>query len=294
MTDVTVVGLGEMGTALAAAFIRSGKKVTIWNRTRDKARELTRNGAVFASSVADAIAASPVVVICVSDYNATRQILDSKTVQPALQGRVLVQLSTGTPKEARDMDTWVRAQGADYLDGGILAWPRQIGDAETAIIVSGQLSTFKQYEPVLRILAGNLAYVEGEISSSAALFSAILSYLAGTWIGMCHGALICKAEGLSTLSFGQTLASISSILGADAAHMGNVIEKGLYLNPESTLATAGNDIARLVQHASDAGINSEFPVFAASLFRRAINAGYGSEEHVAVFKVLNGTEGLLQ
>ncbi len=58
MSDVTVVGLGEMGAALAAAFIRSGKKVTIWNRTRDKAHELTRNGAAFAASVADAIAAS--------------------------------------------------------------------------------------------------------------------------------------------------------------------------------------------------------------------------------------------
>lgn len=125
-----------------------------------------------------------------------------------------------------------------------------------------------------------------EVGLSSVLFAAVLAYVASGWIGFCHGALICESEGLSVSSFGSTLANLAPILGADAKHMGAVIESGNYRNPESALKTAGEDIGRLVQQAEEAGINVEVPQFAASLFRRAIDAGYGAQEHAALIKVL--------
>ncbi|WP_437807396.1 NAD(P)-dependent oxidoreductase [Sorangium sp. So ce1078] len=286
MSEATVIGLGEMGAALAGALVRSGRSVTVWNRTGAKAEQLVREGAALAPSAAAAVHASPVVVVCVSDYAATRALMETKEVAAALAGRTLIQLSTGTPREARDAEAWALRHGAAYLDGAILAWPRQIGGADTVILASGARATYQRSEALLKTLAGGITYMGEAIGSSSALFAAVLSYLAGRWISLCHGALICEAEGLSVASFGAMLASLAPILGADARHMGDVIEKGTYANPESALKTAGSDIGRLVQQAEEANINAEFPRFAAALFRRAIDAGHGAEEHAALIKVL--------
>ena len=75
MSDVTVIGLGEMGSALARAFLAGGKSVTVWNRTPAKAAALERLGALAASAVADAVSASPVVVIFLSGYAAASDLL---------------------------------------------------------------------------------------------------------------------------------------------------------------------------------------------------------------------------
>ncbi|QCI67440.1 NAD(P)-dependent oxidoreductase [Phreatobacter stygius] len=286
MSEVTIIGLGEMGSALAGAMVRAGRDVTVWNRTGAKAEGLVQDGARLAASVAAAVGASPVIVICVSDYAATRRVLEGSQVVAALAGRTVVQLSTGTPQEARDTEAWIRGQGADYVDGAILAWPSQIGGAATTILASGDEAVFRRHEALLTTLAGNFTYLGAPVGLAAALFSAVLSYLAGRWIGICHGALICEAEGISVASFGGMLGDLSGILGEDARNMGRIIETGRYGNPESTLKTAGEDIGRLVQQAGEAGINAELPRFAAGLFRRAIDAGHGAEEHAALIKVL--------
>lgn len=283
---VSVIGLGSMGAALARTYLLKGFQVTVWNRDSTKAQPLIEAGATLADNVAAAIAESPVTVVCVSDYKVTRKILENSQAAAALHGRTLVQLSTGTPKEARELDAWIQEQGAKCINGAILAWPGQIGGDETTILASGATATFQEQEGILRALAGNLTYMGEAAGSSAALFSAVLSYLAGSWIGFCHGALICESEGLRAADFGILLHAISPILGAESRHMGEVIQHNNFSNPESTVKTSGEDLHLLVQQAEEAGINSELPRFAANLFQRAMDAGYGSEEHAAIIKIL--------
>jgi 3-hydroxyisobutyrate dehydrogenase-like beta-hydroxyacid dehydrogenase len=116
-----------MGSALARALLHNGDRVTVWNRTSAKAEPLVRDGAVLAPSAASAVSASPVVLVCVEDYNVTRSILGTEEVASAFSGGVLVQLTSGSPQEARDSEVWARERGIDYLDGAIMATPSQIG-----------------------------------------------------------------------------------------------------------------------------------------------------------------------
>src|SRR5688572_27959714 len=95
-TPVTVLGLGLMGGALAGAFLRAGHPTTVWNRTTVKADDLVARGATLAESPAAAIAAAPLVVVCVSDYDAVVDVLEGP-----LDGRVVVNLTSGRPSRAR-------------------------------------------------------------------------------------------------------------------------------------------------------------------------------------------------
>ncbi|MCV9941036.1 NAD(P)-binding domain-containing protein [Boseaceae bacterium BT-24-1] len=286
MSDVSVIGLGEMGAALAGAFLSAGKSVTVWNRTAVKAAPLQERGAILAASPAEAVGASPVVVICVSDYAATSAILTTEGVTEALAGRLVVQLTSGIPKEARALETQVHIAGARYLDGAIAAWPRQIGGPEAAIVVAGPDAVFAEARPLLKALAGEASHAGVEIGQALVLFNAALAYLAGHWIGFSHGAAICEAEGVPVDAFGAMMASLSPSLGQDLSHMGKAIATGRFEKPESTLRTAGTDIARLVELSTDLNIGAAWPRFAASVFQRGIDAGLGEEEHCAVVKVL--------
>nr|WP_295921739.1 NAD(P)-binding domain-containing protein [uncultured Dyadobacter sp.] len=283
---VTVIGLGSMGAALAGAFIANGFQVTVWNRNPAKAEPFVKKGAALAASIAAAIEASPVTVICVSDYKTTNNLIGNREVAIVLAGRTIVQLSTGTPSEARELEKWCRAHGAACLNGDILAWPKQIGTGEATISISGDEQKFGEHQATLNVLAGNINFLGSEAGASAALFSAVLAYLAGSWIGFCHGALICENEGFRTDEFGKLIHSISPMLASESEHMGRVIQNSEFSDPESTIQTTGLDLHLLVQLSKEAGISSALPVFAANIFQQAIDAGYGKEEHAAIIKVM--------
>ena len=287
MNEVSVIGLGAMGSTLAQVLLGNGYRVTVWNRTTAKAEPLVRDGAVLAQSAASAVGASPIVVVCVLDYKATNEILGTKEVASALAGRVLVQLTTGSPQEARDGEVWARERGADYLDGAILAYPSQIG-TDATILISGAETAFRRSEPLLKILAGNLTYLGEQVGSASALDCATLSYLLAALLGFFHGARVCESEGLRVDSFGSMLADLAPVLGGEVKHLGEVIQAGEYDRPQSSLMTYASAAERLVRQAQDAQINSEFPTFASGLFRQAMAAGHGEEEVAALVKVLRG------
>jgi 3-hydroxyisobutyrate dehydrogenase-like beta-hydroxyacid dehydrogenase len=76
--EVSVIGLGAMGSALVRALLHNGHRVTVWNRTSAKAVPLVRDGAVLAPSAASAVGASPMVLVCVEDYKVTRNIIPAE------------------------------------------------------------------------------------------------------------------------------------------------------------------------------------------------------------------------
>ena len=78
MSDVTVIGLGNMGSALARALLEDGYAVTVWNRSQEKAAPLVDKGAVLAPSPSAAITDSPMIMVCVTNYTAANHILDKE------------------------------------------------------------------------------------------------------------------------------------------------------------------------------------------------------------------------
>lgn len=284
MSDISVVGLGEMGSALASALLSKGRSVTVWNRSASKASPLVTAGASLAPSIEAAVDASPAIMVCVSDYKATRDILEVAARSTSFSGKLLIQLTSGIPSEARELAEWAAQHQAEYLDGAIFAWPRQIG-IDAVILTSGAPEATALAQPHIDLLGQNVSIGE-EVGAASALFSGALAYLAGHWIGFAHGARVCESEGLTAEMLGETLARIAPALGEDNRHMGKVITAGDYSLPESTLRTAGTDIGRLVHQAMARGLSTEFPKFAADLFARAIEAGLGAEEHVAIAKLL--------
>ena len=286
MSDISVLGLGSMGAALARALQRAGHRITVWNRSPEKMQPFVANGAKGAPSVASAVQASPVTMVCVDSYDVTRQILEGEDVTPHLSGRTVIQLSTGTPREARESEAWLQSCGVDYIDGAIEGGPSDVDAGVTQILFAGPKAAFERCEPLLQCLGSDLRYVGENIGAAAALDLAWLSRRYGLFLGVAHGARLCESENVGVDLYASMFPE-----GDRGRNMAAVIHANAYENPGATLSVWADALKRVENQARDAGINREFPDFVAGLFERAIAAGHGEEDVAALVKVFRYADG---
>jgi 3-hydroxyisobutyrate dehydrogenase-like beta-hydroxyacid dehydrogenase len=98
-------------------------------------------GALLADSLGGALRASPLTIICVSDYQSLQLLF--ATIDAELDGRLLVNLTSGDSAQANETAQWAAQRGARYLDGAIMADPPAIGTPEAVILLSGTKTDFE-------------------------------------------------------------------------------------------------------------------------------------------------------
>lgn len=148
-SDVAVLGLGPMGAALAGLFLKQGLATKVWNRTSEKAAPLVAVGAELAADPAAAVTDVPLAVVCLDRYEHVRAVLG----RADLAGCTVVNVTWGTPDEARTMSRWVGERGGRYLDGNIYVYPEGLGSSSVGLSYAGDRSVFDQHADVLSVLA---------------------------------------------------------------------------------------------------------------------------------------------
>ncbi|MGW5850590.1 NAD(P)-dependent oxidoreductase [Streptomyces sp. NPDC055254] len=286
-TPLTLLGLGDMGTALARTWLAAGHPLTVWNRTAAKAEPLAALGALAAPSPAEAVAANRLVVLC---------LLDDASVDAALEGvdltgKDLVNLTTGTPAEGRARAAWARARGARFLDGGIMATPTMIGVPEAGgyVFHSGSRALFDEHRAVLEVPAG--ARFVGENAGYAALHDvALLSAMYGLFAGISHAYALVEGEDISPKDLAPLL---SEWLGAMGFFVGDAAERlasgdfttGVVSNLAMQVAASGT----LVRTAGDQGVSTELIAPYLDLMRRRLEADpavHGAEDTAGAITLL--------
>lgn len=190
MTTVTVLGLGPMGHALAAAFAAGGLPTTVWNRTPGRGDDLD---VTIADTVAAAAAASPLVVVCLRDYQVAQSVLDVA----ALRDRTVVNFSGGSPQQARAMAVWAEQQGIRYIDGVIVATPTVIGSSGAALYYSGSSDAYEAHRSTLSVLGENATYLGSAPGLAAGLDASLQDLLWTSMSGVVHMFALAGAESIA-------------------------------------------------------------------------------------------------
>lgn len=277
-TPVAVLGLGLMGGALAGAFLRAGHPVTVWNRTAVKADALVARGATLAGSSAAAVAAAPLVVVCVSDYDAVAGILDGP-----LRGRVVVNLTTGTPSRARALAEEVRRRGGGYLDGGVMAVPEAVGTPEAVLAYSGPRPLYDQYEAALSSLGTGL-HLGDDPGLSATYEMATLLLMWGTLDGFLNGVAILEKAGVSAGAYLPVARTAIGTMAGRLPDYARQADEGAYPSDDGTVGTHLVAMGHVIEESESAGVNAELPRLMRALAERAVAAGHGSGGYVALLE----------
>jgi 3-hydroxyisobutyrate dehydrogenase-like beta-hydroxyacid dehydrogenase len=280
--SVTVIGLGPMGKAMAAAFLEHGYKVTVWNRTSNKADELIPKGAVKASTVHEALAANELVILSLTDYDAMYTILEPASEN--LSGKVLVNLSSDTPDKAREAAKWLANCGAGHITGGVQVPPSGIGKPESSTYYSGPKEVFEANKETLEVLTGT--NYRGEDPGLAALYyqiqmdmfwTAMLSYL--------HATAVAQANGITAEQFLPYAAETMSSLPKFIEFYTPRINAGEYPGDVDRLAMGMASVEHVVHTTQDAGIDITLPTAVLEVFRRGMENGHAGNSFTSLIEI---------
>ncbi|MCP3099270.1 NAD(P)-binding domain-containing protein [Myxococcus sp. K15C18031901] len=284
-TKLAVVGTGLMGSALARAFAAAGHEVAVWNRTHGKARAVG-GGTVAFEDLREAVAGRELVVVSLSNYAASIELFSSGGVASALAGKTLVQLTSGSPADARGGLEWARAHGVDYLDAAILAYPAFVATDYATVFYAGSRAVFDRHVDTLQAIARNAVYVDEKIGSAATLDCAILEAYYGGSLAVLHAAAMCKAEGLDPKAFFAQKNSFLGLISVTADAAQDMIARDQFSGDQCSLDTHVAAIEHIVRLSADARLSTRFPRELLENYRRAVGAGLGGQELPAVFRTL--------
>lgn len=283
---VTVIGLGRMGSALAATMLQNDYDVTVWNRTTSKAAPLVTDGAIQAQTVADAVERSDIIVVCLGNYDDTESVLVGCD---DLVGKTLIQLTSGTAAEAEKLQSWALEKGALYLDGVISAYPSGIGRAETMLVVAGSEEAWTSGKPVVTCLGGASRYVGENLTSPFALQFALVAPTLMVMMGVIQGIHVLEKQGFDLTQYTEILSETSPLLIESIERQANAIAKERYTDTEAALETWAAGLEHYLHTFAPQGCNFDLMMPVRQLMNKAIAAGHGDEEIAAVIKVLRGT-----
>ncbi|MFE3451732.1 NAD(P)-dependent oxidoreductase [Nonomuraea sp. NPDC059194] len=269
MSSVTVIGLGLMGKALAGAFVGAGHRTTVWNRTPGK----NVAGAQHAESVAAAVGAADLVVACLVNNDAVHQVLAQAG---SLAGKVLVNLTNGTPSQAREVAASVAELGGRYVDGGIMAVPQMIAGPGALVLYSGSQEAFAEHRATLETLAE--ARFMGADAGAAALYDlALLSGMYGMFGGIYHAFAMVRAAGGDVREFAPMLTAWLSAMMAATPEAAEEIVSGEYATEVSALAMNQLALPNFIDASKELGLRPDVLLPIQRLIDRAVEAGHGGD-----------------
>ena len=148
--NVTLLGTGLMGGPMAKNILKAGFKLTVWNRSRDKAEPLSAFGALVSNSAAEAVSDADIVITMLSDGFAVGTLLFSDGVAAAMKpGAIIVDMSSIKPSQAREHAEKLESLGLSHLDAPVSGGTKGAEDGTLAIMAGGNADIFERAKPVL-------------------------------------------------------------------------------------------------------------------------------------------------
>jgi 3-hydroxyisobutyrate dehydrogenase-like beta-hydroxyacid dehydrogenase len=248
---IGVVGLGAMGSRIAARLLEAGHPVVVWNRTGAKATPLVARGAELAGTPAELAASSQVVITMLADPAALQATVPGPTGIAAglTPGTEVVEMSTVGPPTIR----WLRSQlpaMVGLVDAPVLGSMAQAERGELTLYVGGSDDSVRRATPVLTSLGTIVRVGESGTGAAAKLVANAALFMAVAAVG--EAIAFARDTGLGDDVVDRVLETTP--LAAEAARRRPLLDAGDY-PPRFSLALAAKD-ARLILDAvsaSDAG-----------------------------------------
>ena len=194
MSDVSVIGCGAMGSAIAETLAERDTRVTVWNRTRERAASLAGPRITVAASVDEVIARSPVAIVCVAGYEVASTLLED--VGESRRGKTIVGVSFVSPDQASELAGRMQSVDGSYLDMEILGYPRDVRAGEAYLYLSGDRASFDDGRSLFEKL-GTVSYVDDTPGAAFVSGMAVLLPYLPMAVGMFQGATLAERHDIS-------------------------------------------------------------------------------------------------
>jgi 3-hydroxyisobutyrate dehydrogenase len=288
---VAFLGLGTMGSAMAANLARAGFGLTVWNRTPGRDGELAGLGSASAETPALAVAEADEVVLCVSDTPDVEAVLfgPDGVVAGARPGTLIIDCSTIAPSGSWDFAARLAEADLRMVDAPVSGGSEGARNATLAIFVGGDPVDVERARPVLSAMGTTISHV-GPIGAGQAVKAVNQVILAGTYLGVAEGIVLAIKAGLDVEQVVEALGGGAAQSWVLANRSGRMLDNDYPLGFKVELHR--KDLAIAMGLAERLGVVLPVAALVAQLETGLIAAGHGDEDMSTVARSIRNLSGL--
>lgn len=282
-SSISVVGLGLMGTAFTERLLEYGWRVSVWNRSADKAQPLIAKGATRTD---EPFAANDRVIVSLYDSAAVRSVIEA--MKPQLRaGQIIIDTTTGEPEQSERLAAELAGQGIHYLEAPVSGSSEQTRRGEATAMVAGDRSAYGSCADLWPMLGAKVFYCGP--SGSAAKMKLITNLVLGlNRAVLAEGLVFAEALGVPAASALEVMRDSNAYSRAMDVKGRKMLESDF--TPQARLSQHLKDVRLMLDNAAQAGLTLPLSTVHRDLLNKAEAAGLGDLDNSAIIEVLRSRD----
>lgn len=292
------LGLGIMGSRMAANIAKAGFALTVWTRTPGKAQSWAREQPAQEQPGRISVADTPAEVARMSDI-VVSMVVDGAQVEHVLLGEngvvdgahadlLCVDMSTIAPAETRRIAAGLAEHGVQMIDAPVTGAPPRAQAATLTIMVGGEPAALERAKPLLDAM-GNLVVHVGEIGQGE------MAKLINNALGAANAAAVAEALVLASAT-GVDLDALVQVVqtGAGASAQMGMKSQAMREHDFTTLFKTEHllkDVRLCIEEAQAAGVPFPVAAHARQLLTAAVARGHGQADYASIVEAAEGLAG---
>jgi 3-hydroxyisobutyrate dehydrogenase-like beta-hydroxyacid dehydrogenase len=286
--NVAFLGLGIMGSRMAANLRAAGHHTVVWNRTRSRADAL---GDPIADTPAAAAAEADAVISMVVDGPQVEELLfgTDGAASGARPGTLFADMSTISPATARSVAERLTEQGFAFLDAPVTGSSPAAEAGTLTIMAGGSADDFERARPLFEVM-GQLVLHVGENGQAQMLKLVNNAVAAANAVALAQALVVAKATGVDLDSLVQVMAA-----GSGGSKMLDLKAGPMREHDYATLFKTAHmlkDVRHCLEEGQSANVPFPAAAFAREVLSGAVGRGHGDDDFASVIEVIEGLAGI--
>jgi 3-hydroxyisobutyrate dehydrogenase-like beta-hydroxyacid dehydrogenase len=289
--EIGFIGLGIMGSRMAATLRRAGYELTVFNRTHERAEAwAAEHGGHVAASPREVAERSDVVITMVVDGPQVEAMLlgEDGALEGARPGALFVDMSTIAPADARRIAAVLRERGHGFVDAPVTGSAPKAEDGTLTIMVGGSEEDVARAMPLFEAMGEVIVHV-GEVGDGQAVKVISNAVSAVNCATLAQALVVGSEAGVDLDALVRVMAA-----GSAASRMLELKAKPMLehdFEPLFKLEHMLKDVRLCLEEAHKAGSGFPFAALAGELYSAGVGRGLGERDFAAVLEVVEGLNG---
>lgn len=285
MTRVGLIGTGMLGNAVGLHLLESGFKLTVFNRTKVKTRDLEQHGATVVNTPKEVAKVSDIVITVVKDADAVKEISFGKDgiVEGRHDGLIVADMSTINPNQSKEIAKQFNQHDIIMLDTPVMGGPNVAINGKLAMMAAGDKNAFEKNKKVFDTIA-NKTFFLGPNGTAHSVKLAMNLQIGMLALALSEGITLSKESGVDPEVFLKILNSTYFKTGMSENKAYKMIRDEF--TPTFTLSNLKKDLDTINKTAEEFGLILPMSTKANEIYNKAIEEGFGELDYTGILAYL--------
>jgi len=282
---IGIIGIGMLGEAVAENLLNLGYDISVYNRTKEKARGVEIKGATIMSSPKAVAENAELVIIIVKDAVAVREVSFGKNgiIESTNKKLIVADMSTIDSVESKNIANEFQRNKIQKLEIPVMGGPNVAITGKLVMMVSGPKTSFDYCKEIFDKIANKVFFL-GEQGTANSIKLAMNLQITMLALSLSEGITLVEKSKVDPKIFLKVLNSTYFKTGMSENKAFKMIN-GDY-DATFTMANLKKDITTMTNAAKDLGIELPMISKAEEIYKNAINEGLGDLDYTGIIEYI--------